>query len=363
MNAPIQERADFAAVRYANCWEDPRLLIEGLQPEGRRILSICSAGDNCLALAASGAREVLAVDLSPAQIACFQIRRAALRELDHPGLLEFLGERESDAGARRELYRTRLRRHLEAGSADFWDAHQGAIGAGILGAGRFEGFLDNFRRRWLPLIRRRSTVARLLELDDARERREFWERTWNDRTWRVLFSLAFSRPMLARGRDPEFLRYAQGPLAPRLRARVERTCLDFPVGSNPWLRRILTGAFGDALPFWLRPGNLEAVRAGAERIRTAILPVEDAADRGGWEAMNLSDIFEYMSPDLFRRFAGRLRSGCAPEARVAHWNLFAPRRLCQVERGFRHLEEESIGLFGKDRACFYLDFRLEEAVP
>lgn len=350
-------------LRNSICWEDPQLLLEGLQPRGRRLLSVCSAGDSCLALAASGAREVVAVSEDAARIACLQIRRAVLRELDHGAVLVFLGERDGDPGERRDLYRSRLRRHLDLRSRGFWDAHPEAIGTGILGAGRFEAALDAFRRRWLPLLRRPRTVARLLELDDGAQRRDFWDRRWNDRTWRLLFAVLFSGPMLARGRDPELPRTVQGPLGSRLRARVERTCLDFPVGGNPWLRRILTGRFGSALPYWLRPENLEAVREGAERIRTEPIPLEVAADLGGWEAMNLSDVFESMSPERSRRLAGRLHRGCAPRARLAHWSLLAPRRLCQLEKGFRFLQDESMELFGKDRACFHLDFRLEEAVP
>lgn len=361
MSKPIQNRADFSTIRYANCWEDPTLLIEGLEPEGKRILSICSAGDNAIALAVAGAREVLAVDLNPSQVACFQIRRALLRELEWYRILEFVGERDQFPDDRRETYAKHLRRHLDEPSRIFWDAHPELVGNGILAAGRFERFLESFRLHWLPWIRRRSTIDALLRLEDQQQRREFWMRDWDDLPWRLLFAMAFSRPMLARGRDGEFLRYAQGPLASRLRERVERTCLDFPVGDNPWLRRILTGSFGQALPYWLRQDNIETVRQGIERVTTRIQPLEDAASEGGWECMNLSDIFEYMSQELFEETALRLRQGCVPGARLAHWNLFAPRRLCNATSGFLRLSEESERLFARDRACFYLDFNLEVA--
>ena len=56
----IQHRADFTAIRYAQCWEDSRLLTEALLPAGRACLSIGSAGDNSFALLAAGARSVTA---------------------------------------------------------------------------------------------------------------------------------------------------------------------------------------------------------------------------------------------------------------------------------------------------------------
>ena len=45
----IQDRAKFDVIRYANCWEDPRLLL-GVLPPKARCLSIASAGDNSFSL-------------------------------------------------------------------------------------------------------------------------------------------------------------------------------------------------------------------------------------------------------------------------------------------------------------------------
>ena len=49
MSKEIQERAKFNKIRYANCWEDPELLLEVFD-SGKKILSIASAGDNSLSL-------------------------------------------------------------------------------------------------------------------------------------------------------------------------------------------------------------------------------------------------------------------------------------------------------------------------
>jgi len=48
---PIEERASFEFIRYGNVWEDADVLCEALKPvsQGRRLLSIASAGDNTLA--------------------------------------------------------------------------------------------------------------------------------------------------------------------------------------------------------------------------------------------------------------------------------------------------------------------------
>jgi S-adenosylmethionine-diacylglycerol 3-amino-3-carboxypropyl transferase len=94
--APIHERARFTRLRYANCWEDADVLVRALAPlEGARCLSIASAGDNSFSLLAAGAAHVLAVDLSPTQIALVALKAAAFRGLDHGALLDFLGVRPS----------------------------------------------------------------------------------------------------------------------------------------------------------------------------------------------------------------------------------------------------------------------------
>jgi hypothetical protein len=79
-DAPIQERTSFTRLRYANCWEDAAVLVRGLAPiAGARCLSIASGGDNTFSLLARGATRVLAVDLSPAQIALCRPEGGRLR--------------------------------------------------------------------------------------------------------------------------------------------------------------------------------------------------------------------------------------------------------------------------------------------
>lgn len=91
----IESRAAFDSVRYANCWEDADILCTALAVRpGARILSIASAGDNALALLAEGA-QVVAADLSLAQLACLELRVAAFRRLEYEELLAFLGVRPS----------------------------------------------------------------------------------------------------------------------------------------------------------------------------------------------------------------------------------------------------------------------------
>src|SRR5437868_2310437 len=119
MSQYIDERADFGIIRYANCWEDADVLVAALRPgTGKRILSIASAGDNALALLGEGAA-VVAADLSPAQLACTELRMAGFRRLEYSELLSFLGVR--PASDRLTTYR-KLSADLSEPARRFWDS-------------------------------------------------------------------------------------------------------------------------------------------------------------------------------------------------------------------------------------------------
>ena len=87
-HAEIAQHASFDDIRYAQLWEDADVLVEAMgERRGQTLVSICSAGDNALAMLLLDPARVIAIDLSAAQIACLEIRVAAYRLLDHTDTL------------------------------------------------------------------------------------------------------------------------------------------------------------------------------------------------------------------------------------------------------------------------------------
>ncbi|HOW97452.1 MAG TPA: DUF3419 family protein [Kiritimatiellia bacterium] len=354
----LAQRVRFDFIHYANCWEDPRLLFEALQPVGKRILSIASGGDNSLALLGEGA-EVVAADLSRAQLACIELKVAAIRELDDEALLAFLGLRPS--ADRLAVHDKLLRLRLSENAAAFWNGHPGDIAAGIVHAGKFENYFRLFRTRVLPLIHGRRTVESLLAARDAAGRRDFYDRRWNNRRWRLMFRLFFSRWVMGRfGRDPEFFRYVEGSVADRILARAEHALTVLPTHDNPYLEYILTGNFARALPPYLEPERLARVRANLDRLTLFEGPAQEAP--GEFDGFNLSDIFEYMPPDVAERVYGQLLDKARPGARLAYWNMLVPRACPEPYRArVKALDELGARLLEQDRAFFYRRFVVAEA--
>jgi S-adenosylmethionine-diacylglycerol 3-amino-3-carboxypropyl transferase len=360
----IQQRADFSEVRYAQCWEDSRLLVAAMEPLGRDCVSIGSAGDNSFALLAAGADRVTAVEMNPAQVACIELRRAAYLTLQHGEFLELMGSRPSERRA--EWYRA-CRGLLPEAGRGFWDARPDAVERGIGGAGKFERYFALFRGRVLPVAHTRRRVMDLLERRDAEGRRRFYDEVWNNRRWRWIFQLFFSRAVMgALGRDPEFFRYVEGSVAERILERTRHALVVLEPADNPYLHWILTGTHGEALPDALREDQFEPIRRGLEagRFEVAEEPLEGWLERHPerrYGAFNLSDIFEYMSEANTAKLLERIAKASASGARLAYWNMLAPRsRPSELASSLLEKRELSEVLFREDRAFFYSRFVVEE---
>lgn len=358
-------RADFSAIRYAQCWEDADVLVAALEPQpGHVCLSIASAGDNTLALVSRGPARVIAVDLNPAQLACLELRVAAYRELEHGQLLELIGSRPS---SRRGALYQRCRTRLSARARDFWDAQSNQIELGIGGAGKFERYFALFRNRVLPLVHSRRCVDRLLAGGERSARETFYERQWNTWRWRLFFRMFFSRFIMGLlGRDPAFFRYVEGGVAVRILARTRYALTALDPAANPYLQWVLTGTHPTALPFALRPENYESIRRNLDRLEWSLGSIEQylAAHRElRVDRFNLSDIFEYMSPENHQAMLERLVTASRSGARLVYWNMLAPRRRPEaLANRLRPLDELATRLFAQDKAWFYSRFVVEEVM-
>lgn len=366
MNSEVAGRADFSQIRYAQCWEDADVLLKGLDVRpGNVCLSICSAGDNTLSLLTGDPARVIALDLSPAQVACLQLRISAYRTLEHSELLELIGSRPSDR--RVDLYqRCRGKGGLPAAAAVFWDARTPQIACGIGEAGKFESYFRLFRRRILPLVHGSGKVQELLRARGAEDRKSFYDQQWDTLRWRLLFRVFFSRFVMARlGRDPSFFKYVEGSVSDRILQRARYALRELDPSANPYLHWILTGTHRDALPLALRAEHFDTIRSRLDRVEVHLGSVESWLDadehRSTIDRFNLSDIFEYMSESSTGVFLRRLADASRPGGRLLYWNMLTPRQRPESLRGvLEPLQELADDCFRADKAFFYSRLVVEE---
>jgi S-adenosylmethionine-diacylglycerol 3-amino-3-carboxypropyl transferase len=198
-------------------------------------------------------------------------------------------------------------------------------------------------------------------------REEFYSREWDTWRWRLLFKIFFSRFVMGRfGRDPAFFRYVEGSVAERILARTRYALTALDPAANPYLQWILTGTHTTALPYALRPENFDAIRGNLDRLEWSRSSIEEYFDSHRSlriDRFNLSDIFEYMSPENYRQLLERLLAASNPGARLAYWNMLAPRSRPEALAGrLRPLDELAKQLFTQDKAWFYSRFVVEEVI-
>jgi S-adenosylmethionine-diacylglycerol 3-amino-3-carboxypropyl transferase len=333
-------------VAFSQCWQDADVLLEALQVDGTdTCLSAASAGDNTLALVGAGASRVIAADLSPAQIACLELRVSAYRNLRHAEFLELLGQNPSRR--RLDLYE-RCRGELSARVRRFWDKRQRLILQGIVYSGRFERFLSLLRRFVLPLVHRRRKVERLFELSTVQERHEFFEREWNTYRWTMLCNILIGNA--ARDRQKRFA----------------NVLVELPPQKNPYLQWMLAGRYVSALPYALRPENFDRIRQNLDSLEWHCASVEEviaSLPNDILHCCNLSNIFEHVSPESHRQTLDELIRVSAPGCRLVYWNIIAERRCPAVLADrLRPRRDLALRLRRKDKAIFYRDLVIEEVV-
>lgn len=352
---------NFNIIRYANCWEDADILSEALDiPKDGRILSIASAGDNSFSLLLKEPALLVAVDVSEAQLFLTDLKKACIKCLTHGEILRFLGF--TAANDRKELFE-KISFALSPEALAHWQKNFGQIEQGIIHQGKFERYFQLFVRKVLPWIHSKKTVAALFREKSSEEQLVFYKKSWNTWRWRLLFKVFFSRWVMGRfGRDPQFLKQVSLNVSRYIFGSAERALSGTGTFQNFILRYNLTGNFGNLLPHYLQPENYERIKARIDKLVLHRGFAEDAiATYGTFDAMNLSNIFEYLDEDLFKKVAEKLSNGLNTGGKMAYWNLMVDRRLSDVlPAEIQALNELSQKLKSKDKGFFYSNFVIEQ---
>lgn len=365
MSKEIQERAKFDKIRYANCWEDPELLLEAfnIQPNSK-CLSIASAGDNSFYLLTKNPDLVCAVDLSIPQIACCELKKYAIKNLDHKTYLELVGFK--PCKNRQELYNS-IKENLSAQSKNYFEKNPDHIQKGIIHQGKFEHYFQLFATKIMPLVHNQKNLTELFLPKPLQAQKLFYDRTWNNWRFKALFKLFFNKFVMGRlGRDKEFFKYVDVSLISKnIKERADRALRNVPTWNNPYLNYILLNNYDYALPPYAKEESFNVIKQNIDALEIRTGTINEAAKKSGikFDCFNLSDIFEYMDENLFRDIALQLLSGANKGAVFCYWNMMVDRRISKIlPENFEYKKDISDDLYCKDRAFFYKAFIVDEVV-
>lgn len=364
----VASQMDLNEIRYAMVWEDHALLEGGLQIEpDDHLLAIMSAGNNVLSLLLREPARITAIDMSPAQVALFELKLAGIRHLSHDEFVTLLG---FGPGEDRAAIYDKLRPHLPDDVQTFWAEHQDRIAFGLHRCGRLERYFQGFVDNHLTEVWPDDLVYRMFDAPDLETQAAIFEAEAFTPAFIERFRPYFGRETMERqGRTAAQFAYVEHEsVSDYFLERFHWVCTEMRMKGNFYLERFLTATHRDleAGPEYLRPSNFERLRGLIDRVEIVQAELEqhlDEVEPDTYDGAALSDVFEYMSEDATHDLLAQLARAISPGGRIAYWNLLVPRHAPEsMTDQLVPLSAEAERLYANDRSWFYRWFRLEEVV-
>lgn len=357
--APTAMAWDRESILFSACNEDSRCELRAFGSlTGKRVACIAAGGGRVLNLLVDRPKEILAVDLNPAQIALLELKIAAMRRLDHGDYLGFLGVR---LAADRETTYERIRPSLSRAATGFFDPRMGMIRRGVL----FEGKLERFLGRLSVVLHALQPrgLGRLFSFDDLEEQRRFLAR-FETPLWKTLApNVARRWVMKTFSGDPGFYRYvpAHVPLHREIYDGIHRYFHHHLARDNALMQVVFFGRYihEAALPAYLNARTFDRVKGALEtvRIESVVATVDAALDDAGpsaFDAFSLSDISSYLDDAAHADLFARVIRAAAPGARLCsrsniHHRAPAAAEAARIQRD--HAMEDALAT--DDHSCVH----------
>lgn len=363
--SPLTDEKIFKDILYAQCWEDPQIDRKAFNigPDDV-VFSITSGGCNTLAFLIDNPQKVYALDLSPYQNYLLDLKMAAFRALNYQEVLEFTGVLPS---AQRMAYYRRTAALLKPESREYWDDREEKITAGIIHCGRYEWYM-RWLRQILNLLAGKQLTEALYACSTPEERRQLYERRWNNLRWKLFTKIFLSRTVMSLLFTKAFFEQLEDSFSfgDHFRERIKRALVDLPLKENYFLAYILLGRYysTDHLPVYLQKEHFERIKKGIHKIELVTGSCEELFDRlpdGSISKFNFSNIFEWMGPAAFQQLLTKTARVAREGSVLTYRNLLVPRsRPAALSAWIRPQDELASQLLEQDRSFIYRAYRVEQ---
>lgn len=272
---------------YNTCWEDPRVDREALCLScDDTVMVITSGGCNALDYVLQGPKRVYAIDMNPLQNSLLELKRAAIRGLDHKDFFQVFGD-----GYHLDwqtLYQDAVRPHLADSHRDVWDNRLDFFDGTARRksfyfrgtSGLFAWLINGYLKRPPGL---KDAIAEILSAETIEQQQEIYNsRKINDLLWSKPLRWALRRDAtmamlgVPRSQRKQLDRDYPGGVTGFIQDRIEAVFTDLSLKDNYFWRVYLTGHYTpDCCPEYLKETNFDALKKGSvDRIETHTDTVE-----------------------------------------------------------------------------------------
>jgi S-adenosylmethionine-diacylglycerol 3-amino-3-carboxypropyl transferase len=356
MKSKINGQVPLSDLIFTLNWEDPESDVKAIgMKAGQTLLTITSGGCNTLNFLVHDPEIIYAVDINQAQTYLMEFKIAAIKNLNHHDFISLLGLRECED--RLTLF-SKIQHDLSKEAKSFWNSNIKLIRKGILFNGKFEGFV-RLAGKILSLLQGQNKIEKLLTLKTLDEQKEFYNTRWNNKRWKLIFKLMFTKKRLAKkGLVAEYFHFDDGAqtFSESFYNRARKALCDTPVKTNYFLSVYFTGKYNDEIPLYLQAEHYEHIKRNIARIQLITADTKywlETMTANSIDGFCLSNICELMSEEDTKKLFTEVVRTARPGAKICFRNLMIPREvpgdLLQVKKN----EGLSNLLLAKDRSFVY----------
>lgn len=335
-------------INYSSSNEDTYSELEALEINGDDVvLAITGGGARVLDLLIAEPKKIIAVDINPHQNHLLELKMAAIKSLGYEKYAEFLGLR--DCKERISLYR-QIRSHLSPEARCFWDSQSKMLGKGVIYQGRWERYFKTLS--CLVKMGRRDKVKKLFSFTGIEEQREFCQKEWNTKAWKLFIKLVCCRFFWKYFfKDPAFYHYVPKnfPVGEYIFESMSESLYHFLAKENHFFSLLVLNKYINekSLPIYLEEKSYSLIKKNLARVEIVTDSLQrylDKCPERSISKFSLSDISSFTSDEEYISLLKSCRrvstsGGCFCIRHFLVQKDF-PESLRKKIRIFSHLENE-----------------------
>jgi len=350
-------------INYSQCWEDKILLKTALKiNQDDNVLSVTSGGDNSIALFLAKPNKIVLIDKNPLQNNLAELKLKSPNCLLYEEYLELLGVKESN---RRSAILEKAKPSLSPETILWIDSHFEVLNEGLIHFGKFERFLNIFRKYLLPLAHSKNEISELLNQTSLKLQITYYETVWNTWRWKLFFKIASSRGIVRKhARQAEMSVHKEESLVyDDYKVRLEKLIHRSPLHGNYYMHYCLLGSYGEALPEYLTSESYaklhKADTSNVSFVSNDILSYLKSVPSDTFSKFNLSDTPEAFDAEGNDALWQEMVRVSKNNARIVYWcNQIERLPTTSLIDNVIPLTEEVERLQEKDKVFFYKSFHI-----